>query len=108
MAPAAEVEPGAGVLRRVAAPATPFVTATFAFSDIVGSTRLWEQNRVAMALALARHDEIITAAADRHRGYVFATGGDSFGIVFASPDDAVNWASDVHAGLESTVSELDV
>ena len=90
---------------RVTSPEPPFASATFAFSDIVGSTRFWEQSRDAMAVALVRHDAIIRAAAQRHRGDVFATGGDSFGVVFASPDDAVNWALDVHVGLESIVSE---
>ena len=32
---------------------------TFLFTDIAGSTRLWEQHASAMEVALARHDEIM-------------------------------------------------
>ena len=31
---------------------------------------------------MARHDELVRAAVARHGGYVFATGGDSFGVAF--------------------------
>jgi Adenylate and Guanylate cyclase catalytic domain len=34
----------------------PTGTVTFLFTDIEGSTRLWEQHPEAMRLALARHD----------------------------------------------------
>jgi class 3 adenylate cyclase len=32
---------------------------TFVFTDIVGSTRLWEERPTAMATALERHDAIV-------------------------------------------------
>ncbi len=101
MAPAA-ADPGVETPHRVEVATLRSSWVTIAFSDIVGSTRLWQRDRDAMAAALARHDEIIKAAADRHGGEVFTTGGDSFGVVFASAVDAVDWASDVHAGLGST------
>ena len=37
----------------------PSGTATFLFTDIEGSTKLWERDEAAMRLALARHDEIL-------------------------------------------------
>jgi class 3 adenylate cyclase len=40
----------------------PTGTLTFLFTDIEGSTRLWEQNAQAMQIALARHDEILRSA----------------------------------------------
>ena len=34
---------------------------------------------------MARHDDLVAAAVDRHGGYVFATGGDSFGVPSIAP-----------------------
>ena len=72
----------------------PSGTVTFLFTDVEGSTRLWEEHRAEMASALARHDEILRAASDAHGGYVFATAGDSFGIAFERPAAAIAFASD--------------
>jgi class 3 adenylate cyclase len=60
--------PGAGGL--------PTGTVTFLFTDIEGSTRLWEQHPDAMKGALARHDEIVHGAVEAHRGHVVKTTGD--------------------------------
>ncbi len=40
-------------------PALPSGTVTYLFTDVEGSTRLWERDPDAMAPALARHDELI-------------------------------------------------
>ncbi|MEP6943095.1 MAG: tetratricopeptide repeat protein [Betaproteobacteria bacterium] len=63
-------------------------TVTFLFTDVEGSTRLWEQSPVQMGPALARHDALLRDAIARHRGTVFATGGDGFGAAFATAGDA--------------------
>ena len=39
----------------------PSGTVTFAFTDVVASTRLWEVAPDAMRVALVRHDEIVQA-----------------------------------------------
>jgi class 3 adenylate cyclase len=70
----------------------PTGTVTFLFTDIQGSTQLWEQHPEAMPLALARHDACIRAAIETHRGYVFKTVGDSFSAVFAQATDALRAA----------------
>src|SRR2546421_124909 len=41
----------------------PTGTVTFLFTDLEGSTRLWEEHPEAMKSALARHDEIVRSAA---------------------------------------------
>jgi class 3 adenylate cyclase len=41
---------------------------TFLFTDIEGSTRLWEQEPERMRLALARHDAIARAAVEARVG----------------------------------------
>ena len=56
----------------------PSGTVTFLFTDIEGSTRLWQQDEEAMRAALERHDSILRSAIDGHDGYVFSTGGDGF------------------------------
>jgi class 3 adenylate cyclase len=47
----------------------PTGTLTFLFTDIEGSTRLWERHPEAMQIALARHDEILRATTEQHGGY---------------------------------------
>ena len=67
----------------------PSGTVTFLFTDIEGSTPLWDSFPGAMGAALARHDEIVRSAIDARQGRVFSTGGDGFGVVFGSASDAV-------------------
>ena len=75
-----------GRLRAVAAPSG---TVTFLFTDIEGSTGLWEAAPEAMRSALERHDAILRGAVDDFGGYVFATGGDGFAVAFARAADAL-------------------
>jgi len=77
----------------------PSGTVTFLFTDIEGSTRLWQAAPDAMRLALARHDAIVRAAVDAHGGYVFSTGGDGFGVTFARSGDALAAAADAQEAL---------
>ncbi len=58
---------------------------TFLFTDIEGSTRLWEESREQMMDALRRHDAVIERAAEDHRGVVVRPRGevDSRFVVFA-------------------------
>lgn len=65
----------------------PSGTVTFLFTDIEGSTRLWEQQPQAMHHALARHDAILRQQIEGHGGFVFKTVGDAFCAAFA---DALN------------------
>ena len=77
----------------------PSGTVTFLFTDVEGSTRLWEAAPESMRLALARHDGIIRKAVDAHGGYVFATGGDGLAAAFARAGDALAAAVDAQAAL---------
>jgi class 3 adenylate cyclase len=45
-------------------PELPTGTVTFLFTDLVGSTRLWEEHPEAKRRSLTRHDEILRAAVD--------------------------------------------
>ena len=79
----------------------PTGTVTFLFTDIEGSTQLWENDRAAMEAALARHDEILHEAFAEHDGFVFAAGGDGFCVAFARAEAAVEAAIAAQRGLGS-------
>ena len=72
--------------------ANPTGTITFLFTDVEGSTRLWEELPDAMRSALERHDIIVRGAIESHGGYVFATGGDAFSAAFQSLSDGIEAA----------------
>jgi predicted ATPase/class 3 adenylate cyclase len=59
-------------------------TLTFLFTDLEGSTGLWERYPDAMKPALARHDAILRAAVEAGSGQVIKTTGDGLMAVFAS------------------------
>lgn len=67
----------------------PTGTITFLFSDIEGSTRLWERHPEAMRGALRRHDEIMRAATADNGGHIFKTIGDAFCVAFDRAGDAL-------------------
>ncbi len=69
--------------------ARPTGTVTFLFTDIEGSTARWEQQRVTMQAALARHDAILREAIAAHGGHVFKTVGDAFYATFATAPAAL-------------------
>jgi class 3 adenylate cyclase len=79
--------------------ALPTGTVTFLFTDIEGSTQRWEQHREAMKAAVARHEQLLTAAMQQHGGYVFKTVGDAFYAAFATAPEALLAAVDAQRSL---------
>ena len=67
----------------------PSGTVTLLFTDIEGSTRLWEANDAAMRAALARHDALVRHCIAERNGHVFKTGGDAFCAAFPVASDAL-------------------
>ncbi len=65
---------------------------TFLFSDIEGSTRLWEGHADEMSAALKHHDELLAAAVEGNDGRVFKHTGDGICAVFAEPVAAIEAA----------------
>ncbi|MGH8712491.1 MAG: adenylate/guanylate cyclase domain-containing protein, partial [Casimicrobiaceae bacterium] len=63
---------------------------TLLFTDIEGSTLLWEQEADKMSLALAEHDRLSRAAVEEHRGVIVKMTGDGMYAAFGDPLDAVN------------------
>jgi predicted ATPase/class 3 adenylate cyclase len=70
----------------------PSGTVTFLFTDVEGSTRLWEEHPDAMHDVMARHDEIVRGAIESHGGHVVKTTGDGFHAAFATARDAIDAA----------------
>jgi predicted ATPase/class 3 adenylate cyclase len=79
----------------------PTGTVTFLFTDLEGSTRLWEQYPEAMKEALARHDEILRRAIAAHDGYVVKMTGDGVHAAFADVGDAIGAALDAQRTLST-------
>jgi predicted ATPase/class 3 adenylate cyclase len=77
----------------------PSGTVTFLFTDIEGSTRLWEEFPDAMRGALARHDAILRDGVAAHEGHVVKTTGDGIHAVFGTAHDAVDAAVVMQRGL---------
>ena len=77
----------------------PTGTLTFLFTDIEGSTKLWERDSSVMQVALARHDEILRSAIEERGGYVFKTVGDAFCAAFPTAPKALQAALEAQREL---------
>ena len=77
----------------------PTGTVTFLFTDLQGSTRLWEDEPDAMRAAMARHDALLDDAITRHGGVVFSRMGDGIAAAFGSAPQAVEAALDAQLAL---------
>jgi class 3 adenylate cyclase len=77
----------------------PRGTVTFLFTDIEGSTRLWERDGAAMASAVDRHLTLLDQAIDSHNGFHFKTVGDAVQAAFPTAPDAVAAALTAQRGL---------
>ena len=77
----------------------PTGTVTFLFTDIEGSTQLWQRHPAAMPAALARHDALLRHIIEMNDGHVFKTVGDSFYAAFRTPVAAIGTALDAQLAL---------
>ncbi len=80
----------------------PTGTVTFLFTDIEGSTRMWQDHPLDMQSALATHDRLVRNAIEGRSGYVFSTAGDAFSAAFASAVDALASAVEAQRSLAGT------
>src|SRR5207245_9533430 len=80
-------------------PDLPSGTVTFLFTDVEGSTRLWEDYPDLMRDALALHDALLRDAIESQGGFIVKTTGDGFHAVFATARDAVMAAVVAQAAL---------
>ena len=79
----------------------PSGTVTFLFTDLEGSTRLWEEHPDAMQPALARHDEILSRAIAAHGGEIVKTTGDGVHAAFSTAGAGAAAALDAQVALTS-------
>jgi predicted ATPase/class 3 adenylate cyclase/Tfp pilus assembly protein PilF len=79
----------------------PTGTITFLFTDIEGSTMLWEQHPPQMKHALHRHDTLLRSAIEQQGGYVFKTVGDAFCAAFPTAPQGLLAAIDSQRLLSS-------
>eukprot|EP00899_Mesostigma_viride_P014312 jgi/Mesvir1/22882/Mv19406-RA.1 len=69
------------------------------FTDIEGSTVLWEWNPEVMLRSLQIHHKLLRALLPRHHGYESNTEGDAFELVFHNASDALHWTMDAQLAL---------
>ncbi|MDT7713359.1 MAG: hypothetical protein QOG46_2117, partial [Pseudonocardiales bacterium] len=62
---------------------------TFLFSDIVASTRRWEDDPKSMTGDLARHDELLRTCVETAGGDIFSHTGDGMAAAFTIASDAI-------------------
>ncbi len=79
----------------------PRGTVTFVFTDIEGSTRLWQAHPAAMPDAIARHDAILRDAIEARGGMIYKTAGDSIQAAFATAPDAIRAALDAQRAFRA-------
>ena len=80
-------------------PEYPSGTVAFLFTDVEGSTALWERNRAAMATAVERHFTLLREATAAQDGVLFKTIGDAIQAAFPTVPKAVMAAIDAQIAL---------
>src|SRR3954447_25340981 len=73
----------------MSAAALPRGTVTFLFTDIEGSTALWERDRAAMRAAVNQHLALLREVIADHDGVAFKTVGDAVQAAFATAPAAL-------------------
>ena len=82
-------------------PDLPSGTVTFLFTDIEGSTALWERDRAAMAAAVERHLALLRTAIETHGGVLFKIVGDAVQAAFPPLPAAVAAAVAAQRALQA-------
>jgi predicted ATPase/class 3 adenylate cyclase len=102
--PAARPSTAAGAGTGQPAAGVPFLT--FLFTDIEGSTRLWEEHAELMGPALAAHDRLLRDAVEQAGGSVVKMTGDGMLATFRDPLAAVEAALAGQRALRATSSSV--
>src|SRR5215213_5462258 len=80
----------------------PSGTVTFLFTDIEGSTQLWEKHADEMRAALAQHDLILREEITSHHGHLIKTTGDGVHAVFEKAIDAIHVTLGIQRAIAGT------
>ncbi|HNK62692.1 MAG TPA: adenylate/guanylate cyclase domain-containing protein, partial [Anaerolineales bacterium] len=76
-------------------------TVTFLFTDIEGSTRLWEEHPEAMKTALAKHDSVLRESIESSHGQIIKTTGDGVHAVFETAIDSIRASIAAQSGFQT-------
>ncbi|WP_436795807.1 BTAD domain-containing putative transcriptional regulator [Actinospongicola halichondriae] len=72
---------------------------TFVFTDIEGSTNLWQRHPDAMTTALETHDRLLREICARHSGECFTHLGDGLGMAFVDPRNALSASNEIQSAV---------
>src|SRR5690242_15702869 len=81
-------------------------TLTFLFTDIEGSTLLWEKHPEAMRVALAQHDAILREAVKTNNGHIVKMTGDGLHAVFRTALESIHTVLAVQLQLAGSLAGL--
>ena len=84
------------------------VLSTFLFTDIEGSTRLWEHEPTRMQHALAAHDRVARAVVEKRGGRIVKMTGDGMCAVFDDPLQAVEATLDFQQAVADKTQTEDL
>ena len=79
----------------------PSGTVTFLFTDIEGSTHLWETHPEQMQLAFARQEQILRRGIESFGGYPYKMIGDAFQAAFSTTSSALQAAVEIQRALNA-------
>lgn len=84
---------------RMSSRVAPVGKIALVFTDIQGSTQIWEAKAEVARHSLKAHDAVMRAAIHRHGGYEVKTEGDAFMVAFGDPLQAAKFCLEVQRGL---------
>ena len=86
----------------------PTGTVTFLFTDIEGSTQLWEKHPEEMKIVMASHDSMLREAIESNRGSIIKTTGDGVHAVFSTAIDAINATLVAQRNFQSPINGIKI
>ena len=82
--------------------------AVFMFTDIEGSTRLWQRDAEAMAVAMKEHDAILSRVVAEGGGQIVKSTGDGVMAVFEDVTDALDVAVRAEREMQNLSGDVDL
>lgn len=87
---------------------SPIKTGAFVFTDIVGSSKLWDTYREKMEIAQSNHINLINELIEKHNGFLVKLIGDAFMIFFENNvNNSIRFATELQRTLKNDPIYLD-